>query len=45
MALGATHSLTKSVGSIPSVSHFEKGGEGDFKIDFLPSNFNQVALG
>jgi hypothetical protein len=26
MARGATHSLTKSVGSIPSVSHFEKGG-------------------
>jgi hypothetical protein len=35
MARSAILSITKSTGFIPSVSPFDKGGWGDFKIDFL----------
>lgn len=38
MARGAIRSLTKSIGSIPSFSPFDKGGQGDFGIDFLGSS-------
>jgi hypothetical protein len=37
MARGAILSVTKSIGSIPSFSPFDKGGWGDFEIDFLGS--------
>jgi hypothetical protein len=35
MAHSATLSVTKSIGAIPSVPPFDKGGEGDFEIEFL----------
>jgi hypothetical protein len=35
MERGAIPSQSKPIGSIPSVSHFGKGGQGDFEIDFL----------
>ena len=38
MALGAILSITRSLGSFPSVPHFEKGDWGDFEIDFLESH-------
>jgi hypothetical protein len=41
-ACGAILSITKSVGSIPSVSPFEKGGWGDFEIDFLGRKYNLI---
>jgi hypothetical protein len=36
-ARGAVLSITKLIGSNPSFSPFDKGGHGDFKIDFLRS--------
>jgi hypothetical protein len=37
MARGTVHSITKLIDAIPSFSPFDKGGWGDFKIDFLES--------
>jgi hypothetical protein len=37
MARSAILSITKSIGSFPSVPPFGKGGQGDFEIDFLRS--------